>query len=331
MLNRDATRLFSFPSLTRGLALSVLLHALLLAAIAHVPRQQSAQLAPIEVSLVLTPSEARTQIVAPAESLEQEPQVATNLRAERATATEQERVARGDAPDAGMPGEARSPDRRQSPRAARDRAPAPPEREHVPLRTLALDQETLRREFGEASSTHGEHAKQQPAGDNYRAFSRPAGSGARIVGLRGTNDHLPSLPDGDLTLLNAKAERHAVFVRRVATQVFSQLRASGWESLSAADINRLSSDTTVTASLSLQGKLLGVTMQRGSGSERFDRVVEEAVRRGARDPHPPAEAAADDGTIRFIFKARSWSEGGYDGRGAGLVERRWLLLATGLE
>jgi hypothetical protein len=161
-----------------------------------------------------------------------------------------------------------------------------------------------------------------------RPFSRPPGSGAAIIGMRGNPDYLPNLPDGDLTLLNEKADQYAVFVIRVATQVFGQLRSSGWEQLQYGDIANISDYNTIEAILSPRGELLRVLIHAGSGSARFDRIVEASVTRGARDPNPPPGAAAPDGNVHFIFKAKSWSEVGHQGR---MYERRWLTLATGLE
>src|SRR5690606_20546577 len=90
----------------------------------------------------------------------------------------------------------------------------------------------------ERNTSQDSHGSPMSAGSlaGYKAFSRPAGSGARFIGASGAPDHLPSLPDGDITLLNTKANQFAVFVRRVATQVFGELRLTGWESLLASDI-----------------------------------------------------------------------------------------------
>jgi TonB family protein len=131
--------------------------------------------------------------------------------------------------------------------------------------------------------------------------------------------------------LNAKASVHAVFVRRVAIQVFSNLRASGWEQLRASDVQAMTEETTVRAVLSPTGRLLRASLERSSGSPRFDEVLEAAVRRGARDPNPPKAAALKDGNIHFVFKARSWVMTGSDPRTGALRERRWLVLGTGLE
>lgn len=199
---------------------------------------------------------------------------------------------------------------------------------------FTLDPKTLIKEFGADPDpqrpSQSQQSQVQPIG-SYRAFSRPSGSGARFLGQNGSPDYLPNLPDGDITLLNTKASRFAVFVRRVATQVFTQLRLNGWDSLLAQDIHSIHDFSTVRAVLDMQGKLLSVTFEGVSGSTRFDNVVKTAVSKGTQDPNPPREAAADDGNIHFIFKARSWSQFVTSARSGAPVEKRWLLLATGLD
>jgi hypothetical protein len=167
---------------------------------------------------------------------------------------------------------------------------------------------------------------------SYQAFSRPAGSGAAFLGGGGgTSDHLPNLPDGDITLLNAKANIYASFVRRVAIQVFNQLRAEGWEALNATEIREISDFTTVRATMSPAGRLISAEILERSGSAQFDDVVKTSAIKGAADPNPPAGAKASDGMIHFIFKARSWTQMAVNRRSGAPFEQRWILLATGLE
>ena len=241
--------------------------------------------------------------------------------------------------------EAKSPQEKKPPEKPQE-APQKPVHETVAknrpekLTDLHLDNSTLAKKFGAAesaepaqaksSSSEASKAASEPLSD-YQAFSRPPGSGAAFLGQGGINDHLPNLPDGDITMLNAKANTYAGFVRRVAVQVFSQLRARGWERLSASEIRQMSDFTTVEAVLSPAGKLLAVKLLEGSGSANFDSVLEQSAQAGAKDPNPPAGARAEDGNIHFIFKARSWSSTGANARSGGFSERRWLLLATGLE
>jgi hypothetical protein len=203
------------------------------------------------------------------------------------------------------------------------------------LKNLTLDDSTLTKKFGKNQSEPSKQpAPSQQSATNlnqYRAFSRPQGSGATFIGSAGVSDHLPSLPDGDITLLNAKANTYAGFVRRVAVQVFGQLKSKGWERLSAGELRALSDFTTVEAVLSPEGNLIKTVIIGSSGSTSFDTVVNQSAASGARDPNPPPGARANDGNIHFIFKARSWSQIGVSPRNGLPSERRWLLLATGLE
>ncbi len=217
----------------------------------------------------------------------------------------------------------------------RSNKPADPQpKRDLHLSDLKLDNATLTSKFGSTplnSSKAREQSSSSSAVSEYQAFSRPPGSGAAFVGTGGINDHLPNLPDGDITLLNAKANTYAGFVRRVAVQVFAQLRVQGWEKISAQQLLRLQDFTTVEAVLSPDGKFIRATIIGHSGSEAFDSVVNTSVGQGASDPNPPEGARAKDGLIHFIFRARSWSQMGTNRRSGAPTENRWILLATGLE
>jgi TonB family protein len=143
----------------------------------------------------------------------------------------------------------------------------------------------------------------------------------------GSLDYLPNIPDGDITLLNTKADIFAVFVRRVALQVFATIRKNNWQQLSMREILKLNQFVTIKASMSPQGKILSATIVSSSGSATFDTLVRDAILSSAEDPHPPQEAISTiDGNIQFIFKARTWSQ--YSP--TTFHEQRWLLLGTGL-
>ena len=214
--------------------------------------------------------------------------------------------------------------------------PAPRTNPHkeLNLKDLKLDDATLAMKFGNinknAPAAAARAAQSAPDLSNYEAFSRPPGSGATFVGSGGVSDHLPNLPDGDITLLNAKANTYAGFVRRVAVQVFAQLRSQGWEKLSMSEVRRINDFTTIEAIMSPEGRFITMRLIEGSGSPQFDAVVKQAVPAGMKDPNPPAGAKANDGMIHFIFKARSWASIGA-GRAGAPSEHRWILLATGLE
>ena len=211
----------------------------------------------------------------------------------------------------------------------------PQNKSDLPLKELKLDDATLALRFGNvpkpAAASQKNSATAASDLSNYAAFSRPPGSGAAFLGTAGINDHLPNLPDGDITLLNAKANTYAGFVRRVAVQVFTQLRSQGWEQLNIREVRAIDGYSTIEAILSPDGKFIKLQQIENSGSRSFDSVVQLAVTAGARDPNPPEGARASDGLIHFIFKAKSWAAVGVNNRSGGPVEHRWLLLATGLE
>jgi hypothetical protein len=162
-------------------------------------------------------------------------------------------------------------------------------------------------------------------------FSRPVGSNALFHGRLGQSDYLPGIKDGDVTLLNAKADKYAVFVRRVALRVFESIKSKGWQYLSASDIRGIADYGTIRAVITPKGALKKVIIESPSGSTKFDVMLNQAVTSSTSDPHPPADAAAADGNIHFIFMARTWSEMYQSARNPGIGERRWLILKAGLD
>lgn len=167
---------------------------------------------------------------------------------------------------------------------------------------------------------------------NVEPFSREEGANVVISGFAsGSSDHLPTIRDGDITLLNAKADKFAVFVRRVAVRVFQILKQSGWERLTASQVRKINTWTKVIGAINLKGELVELKLVTTSGNVYFDQVVKDSVGNGITDPNPPASAVAIDGNIRFIFLAKSWSQTGGGGGNQRFFERRWLGLKTGLE
>ncbi|MCO6431260.1 MAG: TonB family protein [Deltaproteobacteria bacterium] len=283
--------------------------------------------------------------VMPPQSEEKPPEAAKYLSDKDVTAAK-ESVKRGDDPAAGASlgkqGAGAPQDRqnatiqKESPRKSAPALSSLREEQKIqqkaPLTGLLLDDKTLFEKFSQEAPKPKSllDDRAQTGSTHSEPFSRPAGSGAAFIGRLGTNDYLPNLPDGDITLLNTKADKYAVFVRRVATAVFAQVRLSGWEHLGAGDINRISDFAVVRAVLDRSGNLVRATVESSSGSRSFDSVLLEAVKKGAKDPNPPESALADDGNFHFIFKSRSWSRASSSARTGAPFERRWLLLATGL-
>ena len=338
-----------------GLGVSIALHLLVVVYVLRAPVLPVPVPTTIDVTFETTQPRARKQqIVSPPQhKAEKAPENTDRLSDVDATAIK-EQIKRGT--EGGVPNPPADPKppmpetkSQPAPQSPPIQQPAQPEQSVKPppakqpvqrnnthkelnLKDLKLDDATLAMKFGNVAK-NAPTAKSAPSPQdlsNYAAFSRPPGSGATFVGSGGVSDHLPNLPDGDITLLNAKANTYAGFVRRVAVQVFAQLRSQGWEKLSMSEVRRINDFTTIEAILSPEGRFVSMRFIEGSGSAQFDAVVKQAVPAGMKDPNPPAGARASDGMIHFIFKARSWASIGA-GRSGAPSEHRWILLATGLE
>lgn len=180
------------------------------------------------------------------------------------------------------------------------------------------------------------HVEKEPSSAEAQSNARlDAALGSAMggsLGGAGSADAITGIQDGKVTLLNTKADKYAVFVRRVAYRVFNSLREMGWQSLAATHIRAIRQPVIVVAELSPDGAFVNSRIQQPSGSNQFDRLVEAAVRRSVSDPNPPKGAAAADGQIRFLFQSRSTvSIGMSAGPQSMPSERRWLELGTGLD
>ena len=350
--------------ITYGVLLSVVLHVALVIALTRRPITAAAPEV-MMVELVTLPPHLdklltgmppvekalERQIVGSPDRSDAAPPKDTRLLSDKDYSAEKEQIRRGDGPEAGPvigPGVPGAPSQVEAPPVQAPGKESPPKSENASGRKgsamapsgrldLALDQQMLRdaarqgRRAAAAASGGGSAPSMSQGAPSPRPFSRAPGSGAQFLGLNGLADYLPNLPDGDITLLNAKAEKYAVFVGRVATQVFYQIKLQGWSLVRAEDINQAKEYTVIRAVLSPTGELLSATVEQRSGSRRFDDALQSAVEKGARDPHPPPDSAASDGNFRFIFMAKSWVQFGGSPTSGIPVERRWLLLRTGLE
>jgi len=149
----------------------------------------------------------------------------------------------------------------------------------------------------------------------------------RTNGLGGTRDFLPAVRDGDVTMLNTKADQFAPFVRRVAVRVFQNFvmlvrrsRDSGRDSTEEF--------ATVEAVMDRTGRVLSIETKRRSGSVAFatDRKLQTACRQGFFDRNPPSGAEATDGNIHFLFDARITVVQD----GAGHRVPAWVMMGAGL-
>jgi hypothetical protein len=130
----------------------------------------------------------------------------------------------------------------------------------------------------------------------------------------GTLDFLPDVREGDITLLNTKAELFAPFVRRVAVRVFQNLLI-----LLRRELPNLAgtAEETVTmeAVMTRDGDLASLTIKERSSdlSVGSGRMLQQACRQGFFDRNPPAGAESDDGQIHFLLQTHVLAVG--DGRG----------------
>ena len=152
-----------------------------------------------------------------------------------------------------------------------------------------------------------------------------------ILGSSGVQDFAPDIRDGELTLLNTKASKYAVFVRRVATAVFNKLKALAWSGMDYTEVKKIGGFNEYKAILDKQGKLLKVVKNDSSKSILFDSTLEKAIEISAHDPNPPVSAIASDGNYHFIFQAKMFTRLAPGGRNRAPRESRWLIMRAGLE
>lgn len=280
----------------------------------------------------------KRQIIENSESEKITPKEPTNKESDQDTYAPKEQIKRGEQ-NSGIPlpaqkqqkiikpSEEKKIERNQVEPKEKSSAKVQHPQKNLSLKDLSLSSSEL---MGTLQSSKSSDLSKKEISQNYKAFSRPMGTGALFMVQSGSADYLPNLPDGDITLLNAKANQFAVFVRRVAVQVFTQIRSLGWDNLSASQIEAIKNDTTIIATMSASGAFISAKLESSSSSGKFDEIILQATKNGTKDSNPPAGAKSDSGDIRFIFKSRSWVEM-VNRPGTPPSERRWILLSTGLE
>lgn len=196
---------------------------------------------------------------------------------------------------------------------------APSRRDDAPGDTVAQQREKLpglEQLFAPPSEVLAKaQLERQPAGGSPPApggvddprkdlVSAPPPAPGLFGGMRGTFDSLPDVAQGNLTMLNTKADRFAPFVRRVGTRVFQNLLIYQRQNLEASDI--LAADDVVTARVTLDrgGKLKSLDVEDHSGSMAVDQTLIDALRQAAFDDNPPPSAANANGEYEFVFQAQ---------------------------
>lgn len=154
--------------------------------------------------------------------------------------------------------------------------------------------------------------------------SAPPPAPGLFGGMRGSFDNVPDVAQGNLTMLNTKADRFAPFVRRVGTRVFQNLLIFQRQNLEASDIIAATDIVTAHVTLDANGRLKNLEVEDHSGSMAVDQTLTDALRQAAFDDNPPKAAANANGEYEFIFQAQLLAGVGPGARGAELrsVESR---------
>jgi hypothetical protein len=155
----------------------------------------------------------------------------------------------------------------------------------------------------------GESGSAKPAPEQQASVERKDllrhGDPWRTGGLRGgTMDFLPSVREGDITLLNTKADLFAPFVRRVAARVFEHLQIALRQAAQRASGGSGREYAQVEAVMSKAGQLMSARIvDRGSNSTLgADRELLSVTKPDIFfDSNPPSGAEAADGNIHFIL------------------------------
>jgi len=121
-------------------------------------------------------------------------------------------------------------------------------------------------------------------------------------GRRGAPDYLPNVREGNLTMLNAKADRFAPFVRRVGLRVFQGFSMEFKSQIISGAVPAGKDNVQVEAVMSRDGKRMDVYLRQHNGDLSADRVLlGNLTDKIFFDDNPPAEAVAADGRIHFVF------------------------------
>jgi len=131
------------------------------------------------------------------------------------------------------------------------------------------------------------------------------GGGHATFGNRpGISDYLPTIREGDITLLNTKAELFAPFVRRVAARVFQHLDMRLRQAASGGATGAGREYAVVEAIMSKSGQLVSahVVERQSNSTLGADRELLSVTQPDIFfDANPPPGAEANDGNIHFVL------------------------------
>jgi hypothetical protein len=262
----------------------------------------------------------KQQIVSPSDKGEEKEPANTRFLSDRNNTVKEEMVHRGE-PAAGNP-ETKPAETKQKVEVKRPREEARPEVERAPAAESSgarpqvaalpkLDQllppaeEMIR----EGVVRPDESGSTKPAPEQQASVERKDllrhGDPWRTGGLRGGSmDFLPTVREGDITLLNTKADLFAPFVRRVAARVFEHLQIALRQAAQRASGGSGREYAQVEAVMSKAGQLMSARLvERGSnGALGADRELLNVTKPDIFfDSNPPSGAEAADGNIHFIL------------------------------
>lgn len=159
-------------------------------------------------------------------------------------------------------------------------------------KNTVVQKETIRKGQPETSPPR-KRANLFPKNGLAAAPSPPPSSAKNSLSVpHGNPDLLPDINQGNLTMLNAKASLHAVFVRRVALKVFKHLK----QEISKSPTGKV----RVKAIMTRQGELKSISLLT---PPKLRGALEAAVQRGFWDLNPPPEALSTPQEFHFIFDA----------------------------
>lgn len=288
----------------------------------------------------------KKQIVAPSDAPEQKPDN-TNLFSDRDSKTLEETIKHGEPAPAAKPPQARADqknaatdaatetkakgDVRGTDRGATAEALAKSSRASTDTKPvvglsdlfvrpsdLARDPSLLKGESGDEAKTAAGGKRDLAMLDRPELWADP--------GPRGSSDYLPNVREGNVTMLNAKADKFAPFVRRVGLRVFQGFSMEFKRMVTSGAVMDGTDNVQVEAVMSRDGKRVEVVLRQHDGPLGTDRVL--LANLDAKmffDENPPADAVAADGRIHFVFALNAAVEsgrGGHQGRGPGA---QWVM------
>jgi hypothetical protein len=175
-----------------------------------------------------------------------------------------------------------------------------------PVQVAALPKlEELLPRAGDVAALSPTPAETEPRSAPQERKSLLAASGRGISSRPGITDYLPTIQEGDITLLNTKADLFAPFVRRVGARVFQHLEMRLRQASRRGASGRGREFAQIEAVMSQEGRLLDArVIKRHSDTSLAAYRELLAVTRPEIffDANPPPGAEASDGNIHFILQ-----------------------------